>query len=316
MNLVEALTIKKHLEREFLTKRYNITKSAGLLEGFEVQTYVMPDDVVNGIGIGYGGDRDAYRIELMVRKKTKVKTTSLASFFAISPQDIRVTYAGEISSLQATARHRPAFPGVSIGHYKGATGSFGCLAMDEERRLYIVSNNHVLANLNSASLGDEILQPGPADGGTRKDDVIARLFGYVPLDFQGLNRVDAALAEPVDYSDVLPANPWVGSVEGTAVARINSRVMKFGRTTGLTIGVVQARNATIKVNMGKSIALFEDQIVVKGAKGRFSDNGDSGALLLDMSRHAVGLLFAGSSSGLTFANPIEDVLTCLGVEIL
>lgn len=316
MNLREAIEIKRYLEEEFLIRPFKLAKSAALLEGFQIGTYVETDEIINGIGIGYGDRRDAYYAEIMLKRKTEVNLYSLARFFKVSPESFRVRYVGEISALQTTNRHRPAFPGVSIGHHTITAGTFGCLVEDEEGRVHILSNNHILANLNSASLGDPILQPGPADGGNRSRDTIAVLSAYMPIDFQGLNRIDAALAEPLDYSDVLPDIPHIGRVTNITNPRLNIRVIKFGRTTGLTFGVLIARNATIKVNMGGHNVLFEDQIVIEGDRGRFSDGGDSGSLIVDMNRRAIGLLFAGSTTGLTFANPIDDVLTLLSVEII
>jgi hypothetical protein len=316
MDLIETVKIKNYLEREFLTKPFNLVKSAGLLEGFQIETYVKSYEPINGIGIGYGGYKNAYYIEIMLKKKIKVNTSYLASYFGVSSESFRVKYVGEISIIRTTHRHRPAFPGVSIGHYNSTAGTFGCLVEDKEGRIQILSNNHILANLNSANLGDPILQPGPADGGHRHKDVIAELSAYIPIDFEGLNRVDAALAEPLNYSDVRPDIPHIGHVEGITSARLNIPVIKFGRTTGLTFGTITGRNATIKVNVEGNEVLFEDQIVIEGRRGRFSDEGDSGSLILDTNRQAIGLLFAGSATGVTFANPIDDVLTSLSVEII
>ena len=46
-----------------------------------------------------------------------------------------------------------------------------------------------------------------------------------------------------------------------------------------------------------------------------SAGGDSGSLVLDMRRNAIGLLFAGSSQ-VTILNPINAVLGSLQVEFL
>jgi hypothetical protein len=50
-------------------------------------------------------------------------------------------------------------------------------------------------------------------------------------------------------------------------------------------------------------------------KGRFSQGGDSGSLIVDANRRPVGLLFAGSKNGYTFANQIGQVLSALGVSV-
>ena len=53
----------------------------------------------------------------------------------------------------------------------------------------------------------------------------------------------------------------------------------------------------------------------------FSQGGDSGSLIVDADRRAVGLLFAGSDQGgsngkgLTYANPLRAVLEALKVDL-
>ncbi len=74
-------------------------------------------------------------------------------------------------------------------------------------------------------------------------------------------------------------------------------------------------NATVRVSYGEDVALFVDQILITPTKGRFSDGGDSGSLIVtDPDKNPVGLLFAGSRR-LTIANPIELVLEHFTVEI-
>lgn len=53
----------------------------------------------------------------------------------------------------------------------------------------------------------------------------------------------------------------------------------------------------------------------------FSDSGDSGSLIVDDDRLAIGLLFAGgdeggrNGKGLTYANPLRAVLDALQVDL-
>lgn len=86
-------------------------------------------------------------------------------------------------------RFRPAPGGVSLGHFDITTGTLGCW-VKKDNELYILSNNHVMANSNSASIGDAILQPGPADGGEISQDQIASLSDFVPINFEGENGND------------------------------------------------------------------------------------------------------------------------------
>jgi hypothetical protein len=92
---------------------------------------------------------------------------------------------------------------------------------------------------------------------------------------------------------------------------LGAMVQKTGRTTNYTTGVVRAVNATVNVNYGGGrVARFVRQILTGG----MSAPGDSGSLLLDMERRAVGLLFAGSST-VTVFNDIRYVQHLLGIRV-
>jgi hypothetical protein len=84
-------------------------------------------------------------------------------------------------SVNRRGRVRPVRPGVSISHAMGTAGTLGCV-VQRDGELFLVSNNHILAMLNQANIGDPILQPGPSDGGTL-DDQVAELEAFVPLHF-------------------------------------------------------------------------------------------------------------------------------------
>ncbi|TMI41040.1 MAG: hypothetical protein E6H41_05300, partial [Betaproteobacteria bacterium] len=97
------------------------------------------------------------------------------------PTDVVAT--GVIRALQArTARFRPAPGGVSIGHRAITAGTLGCLVR-RQGQVFVLSNNHVLANSNDAQRGDAILQPGPHDGGRFPDDQLAELEDFVRVSF-------------------------------------------------------------------------------------------------------------------------------------
>lgn len=95
----------------------------------------------------------------------------------------------EVGNLRANnspkARFRPVIPaGVSIGHYEVTAGTLGALVRDNVTgEILILSNNHVLANSNSAKKGDPILQPASLDGGMNPNDMVATLERFVPLRF-------------------------------------------------------------------------------------------------------------------------------------
>ena len=61
-----------------------------------------------------------------------------------------------------TKRQRPAPMGFSVGHPAITAGSIGARVVDPSGNVYVLSNNHVLANSNDATIGDAALQPGPS----------------------------------------------------------------------------------------------------------------------------------------------------------
>lgn len=220
-------------------------------------------------------------------------------------------------------KFRPAFGGVSVGHFRITAGTLGTCCYDsagfpgKPARTYILSNNHVLANSNAASIGDPILQPGPFDGGTFPADVIARLSRFVPIKFiqagqpVPLNFVDAAVAEG-QFHDLDRRIYWVGDLTGiNAAPTVGGVLQKTGRTTNWTTGRITNINATVDVNYGGSrVARFAQQILTTD----MSAGGDSGSLVADLAGRAVGLLFAGSTQ-VTVINRITLVQNLLGIRV-
>jgi delta-aminolevulinic acid dehydratase/porphobilinogen synthase len=65
-----------------------------------------------------------------------------------------------------------------VGHFNITAGTLGCLvkktAVDDDE-IFILSNNHVLADSNQAQIGNDIIEPSKLDGGT---DPIAKLTDF------------------------------------------------------------------------------------------------------------------------------------------
>lgn len=232
-------------------------------------------------------------------------------------------------------RIRPAEGGYSVGHFKITAGTIATCVYDIlpggtvsppahgigiPPKYYILSNNHVLANSNNASLGDPILQPGPFDGGVDPADRIARLSRFIPITFeppvpraQHNNLVDAAVAEG-EFHDLDREIYWIGCVRGwrrKVDVKVGTKVQKTGRSTNYTNGRITVINATVDVSFGGGkVARFKDQFVTTN----ISAPGDSGSLVTTLDHIAVGLLFAGSSIA-TIINQIENVRSLLRVEV-
>ena len=325
----------------------------------ENQERILSKPNVVGVGVGYkvseGVRTNELSVVAMVRKKVPPDELPPGGLVpeAVDSIPTDVIQVGEIRAQQArTDRWRPAPGGVSIGHYQITAGTLGTVVRDRAtgERL-ILSNNHVLANSNDAKIGDPILQPGPYDGGTQPDDVIAHLLRFCPITFlgdqpgncplaslyvgvgnvlailagsshrveairtiaQAANQVDCAIARPVDDSAISNDILEIGAVTGKTTATLGMAVRKSGRTTGLTTGEITLLDATVNVSYGTGkTAQFDHQLV----SGPMSQGGDSGSLLVaGDSLLAVGLLFAGSDQTTIF-NPIQAVLDCLEVDIL
>ena len=307
-----------------------------------------PANVVGvGVGVKWTDGVPTGKPAVLVLVTQKLEESALDSDHLVpgtiagSPTDVLtvgVPIAGDAPPVepQALARRiRPAQGGWSVGHFQITAGTIGTCVYDIlpggstgppvagigiPPRFYILSNNHVLANVNAASIGDPILQPGPFDGGTNPADKIATLSRFVPIQLNPpiplplhRNVVDCAAAEgPFDQLDRQVY--WSGVVRGwrrKANVQVGAPVKKTGRTTNFTVGRITAVNATIDVNYGGGrVGRFHDQIVTTN----MSAGGDSGSLVMTPDGVAVGLLFAGSSVAM-IANQIENVRSLLRVEV-
>lgn len=125
------------------------------------------------------------------------------------------------------------------------------------------------------------------------------------------NLVDAALARPLNASDVTNDILDVGTIQGQAAGSLGLAVKKSGRTTELTSGEIIQIDVVANVSYGAGLtARFVDQLMA----GAMSQGGDSGSAVLDTNNRIVGLLFAGSTST-TIINRIENVFSALGVTL-
>jgi hypothetical protein len=219
---------------------------------------------------------------------------------------------------------RPVPIGVSTGNANECSaGTIGARVKGRGKAVYALSNNHVYARENDADIDEEVLQPGRYDTKCYYDsnNHLGKLTDFEPINFSisaDDNVIDAAIA--LSSTDLLgnatPSNGYGVPKSGTQPAGVGQQVQKYGRTTALTKGAVNAINATINIGYDSGTARFVNQIVVYGKKPVIKA-GDSGSLLVtDPGKNPVGLLFAGSSDGKwAIANPIDAVLDRFNVSI-
>lgn len=309
---------------------------------------------VKGVGVGYkkvgGKGTDQLSIVITVSKKQPKNLLTSKDLIPKTLGNIE-TDVVEIGFPRAlisrTAKYRPSPCGVSIGHYAITAGTQGAVVKDSEGKLYILSNNHVLANENNCSVGDEILQPGPYDGGKSPADVIAKLERWIALEGQvstcpvakvwaslynisnrliggktelhayadGNNEVDCAIAKPVDENDLDSLILDIGKPKGAKDPELDMVCKKSGRTTELTTdGPISLLDWSGDIGYSNGNLHFVGQGII--IKDNFCAGGDSGSVILNQADDkVVGLLFAGSDNSTIFS-PIRKVLDALEVEIV
>lgn len=221
----------------------------------------------------------------------------------------RRSAASAATMSQQQARSRPIPGGVEIqprgASFVGTLGGFVQPISGPASTVFVLSNNHVLANTNQLPAGTEIAQPFSSSA----TDVFARLTSFETIQlaspanpFPARNRIDAAIARVTD-----PAFVQTGSMFGISNYTPSLKapfpgmtVTKSGRTTGVTNGTVSAiRVNGVRVNYGTSsaplIGTFDGSIQIVGNGGNpFSAGGDSGSFILEKGTgRPVALLFAG-----------------------
>lgn len=315
-----------------------------------------PNVIATGVGykITNGKVTDELALICSVDKKADKKSLVSSELVPATIQGVPtdVSPTGIIYAFQdPKGKFRPAPGGVSLGHINITAGTLGCLVQKNNIQ-YILSNNHVMANSNDASIGDPILQPGPADGGSYPSDQIAELSEFIEIYFDGdgggtspcsvanatasllnalasiigsqtrlnpvlpiqasENKVDCAIAKPLNPDDVKNEILNIGAISGVSEGTLGLSVQKSGRTTGYTTGAITQVDVTVQVSYGTNkVATFVDQLMT----GYMSAGGDSGSAVLNDQKEIVGLLFAGSSNSMIM-NRIQNVFSALQVSII
>jgi hypothetical protein len=286
-----------------------------------------------GLGICAGTSAGDFGLAVRFTARTPATDRFLERLDKDAHGEIDLRYTGPAFRLAGNAgapwhqtRQRPLKIGSSLGHHAISAGTLGFFATHRPTgQLVIVSNNHVLANEDRASPGDAILQPASEDRGRPPADTVATLFRSWRLSPTG-NTIDAAIAA------LVPHTAFDATGFGTSGSLVGLRddplepgeeVMKVGRTTGATRGVVTAVEVDgYQFSYDTGMLGFDGQTEIVGVDDKpFSAGGDSGSLITDLDGRACGLLFGGSSSGgpngqgLTYANDIHLVMAAFDLEL-
>lgn len=210
-------------------------------------------------------------------------------------------------------------PGISVGNIKISAGTLGAIVYDQAtNKPLILSNWHVLSG-SEGQIGDDILQPGKYDSSDIHNNKIGRLIRS-HLGLSGDCAVASIEARNFDPT-ILELNV---RPRRTAEPELNDKVVKSGRTTGVTYGIVSRVGVVTALNYGgnigvRQIGCFEIGVNPNKPASReeISMGGDSGSLwLIDSPQPdndiVVGLHFAGEDSSLPNA---EYALACSIIQV-
>lgn len=293
------------------------------------------DKNVSSIGIGYknkdGKPTEEIAIQFTVKKKAALEvlesldTQLIPDHITVDgvpvPTDvIERDYApsyrvvAEASGFPRKTRIDPIVPGVSVAITKETAGTIGCLVFDKiDGNPYILSNWHVLHG-TSGAIGDDIVQPGPHDD----NRIHLNRLGKLVRSHLGVAG-DCAVAS-IEDRRAMPEILELGvAVEQLGEPELGDKVIKSGRTTGVTHGIVRRVDTIAKIDYGSPVGDQEVGCFEIGPdddhpspNGEVSQGGDSGAAWLfkspggDASKIMAGLHFAGEGAG----DPDEHALAC------
>jgi len=269
------------------------------------------------------GEKGASAIERLESSEIPA-TISLADGTVVPTDVIERSYKPAFDLVEAEAiderkvRRDPIRPGISISHPKGTAGTIGLIVFDRSSGApCVLSNWHVLHG-NRGAIGDPVVQPGPFDD----NNVAGNVAGKLLRSHLG-NAGDCALAR-IEQRGIERPVLQLG-VTATRMARValGDKVVKSGRTTGVTYGIVRRVDVIAKIDYSapageQPIGGFEIGVDPAHAPsdGEISMGGDSGSAWMIASGAKAtdifaGLHFAGEAGG----NTDEHALACYPLSV-
>lgn len=194
---------------------------------------------------------------------------------------------------------------------KDFSGSFGlAFKLKNHSGVYFISNFHVLSRRqNNVTRYETIIHPSKSDTYDANEtnlNPIGTLFWFNLTEY-----MDAAIGKANCENSVGSGIRCIPEfcVDKIEEPKIGQQVIKCGRTTNLTRGVIKSDYCTVLVKDANYLIsdngkkLFKDQILTNC----MSLGGDSGSVLINFERNAVGLLFAGNSKTTSYYNKLPRI---------
>jgi endonuclease G len=213
-------------------------------------------------------------------------------------------------------RTNPMQGGISISDAaRNIYATLGGLVQDREtHHAMILSNWHVLVGNWGVQPGLPIFQPGRADGGSVAD-IVANYSRHAMSD-----GFDAAVAELTGDRKLINEQLELGPIRGVSWAELGMEVLKSGRRTAVTRGLVTAVEGTIRLNYRGVDRLIRNVVTIEPRQPfrEVSAGGDSGSFWCQESTmNVVALHFAGTNEPeRALAIDIQPVLDALNVDIV
>lgn len=301
---------------------------------------LMLHENITSVGIGYkqkdGVETSQISIQFTVENKMTPQSLGEKAIPAL-PQTIKVgSYLVPTDVLERKfkpsyivhnlrakdsrrARIDPVQPGTSIAEEKLTAGTLGAFVKDKKTGLPVMlSNWHVLVGAKG-DVGSRITQPGRYDDSQTGKNVVGKVLRH----FLGVAG-DCAIAS---FSGRSFSNVPLGlngvSVDSIGSPELNDRVVKSGRTTGVTYGIVTRIEVNTKISYGDGITATVGGFEIgrdssKPSKnGEISMGGDSGSVWLAVKQDGqpsgtmLGLHFAGQDGAVN-----EVALACYAKSVM
>jgi len=300
----------------------------------------LADPNITSIGIGYKITEGRQTPELAVQFTVGTKAAEPESLAALGtsavPESIVIEgvlvptdvlerryapafrLAAEPPTVARKVRLDPVMPGISVGHPSITAGTIGGVVYDRrDGTPYVLSNWHVLQG-TVGSIGDDVVQPGPHDD----NRLAANRLGRLVRSHLGIAG-DCAVAT-VEGRRIDGVELGLGVVpERLGEPELGDAVVKSGRTTAVTRGLVRRVDTIVQLDYGGSVGLknigcFEigPDPVHPAEGGEISRGGDSGAMWLftdagQPTTVMAGLHFGGEAGD----DPDEHALACLPASV-
>lgn len=297
-------------------------------------TEYLKDKNITSIGVGYklkaGKPTKELALQFTVAKKAApevlelINTTEIPKSIEVDgvivPTDViersykpAFRIVAESSGGPRKTRIDPIVPGVSVANVKLSAGTIGCIVFDRANGTpYVLSNWHVLHGPHG-EIGDEIVQPGPHDD----NRVDLNHVGTLVRSHLG-QAGDCAICSIEGRSfekNIFEIGVEVGQL---GEPELDDKVIKSGRTTGVTHGIVRRLHTIAKIDYGDPIGDQEIGGFEIGpdndhaSDDEVSKSGDSGSAWMfknnagKPTKVMAGLHFAGEGSG----DPDDHAIAC------